>query len=130
HAGGRDVDVDWVAGRRRGAVPGEHELWGDVLEVGHQQEAVLLIGDGQQAGEVVIEPELASLRGGGLCLDVQLRRVRQHRVAPADDHSLLITVGGDDHVLTVGRDGREVHAGRLGGGGRGGGWWGGRARRA
>jgi hypothetical protein len=52
----------------------------------------------------LLNPNLASLRGGGLCLDVELRRVRQHRVAPTHDHRLLVTVGGDDRVLAVGRD--------------------------
>ena len=119
HADRRDLDIELLAGGRVGVVTGEHELRCHVFEVGDQQETVAAAGNGQQTGEVVVEPELAALGVAGLVVHVERRRAGQHRVPPADHDGLLVTVGDDDRVLAVGCDRGEVHAGRrLGGGGR------------
>ena len=55
------------------------ELRGDVLEVGDEQEAVLLAVNRQKPREVVVEAELAALRRAALLGDVEFRRVGQRR---------------------------------------------------
>ena len=110
HADRGDLDVELLAGRRVLLVAGEHEHRRDVLVVGDKKEPVGLAVYREQTREVVVEAELTPLRGTGLVADIELRRTVENRVAPTDHDALLVTLGDDDGVLAVGRDGVELHA--------------------
>ena len=67
HAERGDLDVELLAGGCVGVVAGEHELRGDVLVVGHQQEAVRLARRSAAApAKSLLKPNWPTLGGGGL----------------------------------------------------------------
>ena len=109
-------DPHLLLGRVVLVVGGEHVRFGGVLVVDHEQ---LLAADLDDFGEVVVVTELLLLGLGGLAVEVELGRVGDDRVAPADHDVLPVPVGDGDRVPVVGRDGWEAQSDRCGAGGRG-----------
>ena len=79
--------------------------------VGADIEHAVLVGRVlHQAGEVVVEAELAGCSCGGLVVRVELRRVLVHRVAPGDQHRGVVARRDDNLVLLVRLHAVETHA--------------------
>ena len=108
---GGDADVDLLLGGLLDVPVAEHHRLGGVLVRADVDEGA--IGGLEDAGEVIVEAELLHLGLGGLLVEVPLGGAVLDRVAPGDEHVLLVALGDDDLVLLVGLDDREAHA--LGG---------------
>jgi hypothetical protein len=109
------LDVAHFAGPFGLAVPGgPHQLRVSVLVVHAEQAAGGAVARGRQrheADEVVVVAELPLLPLRGLGAQVQLGSARKDRVAPAEEHRVLVPRGQQQLVLVRGLDGGEREPG-------------------
>ncbi|MDQ0689948.1 hypothetical protein QF047_000908 [Arthrobacter sp. W4I7] len=99
----------------RGVISGrDHDVLVGVLVVGEQDSAAALaVRDLQDVRVVVVVAELAGLGRCGLLAQVEVRRVVEERVTPADDGLPGESFGNGEgiHRLVHRRDGRELQLG-------------------
>ena len=105
-----NADIDLLVRRVLRIVVRQHLRFSGVL-VGADVEHAVLVGRVlHQAGEVVVEAELAGCSCGGLVVRVELRGVLVHRVAPGDQHRGVVARRDDNLVLLVRLHAVETHA--------------------
>ena len=82
-------------------VVGEHLRLGGVLVGANVDKAVVIVRVLDEAGEVIVESELLLCCLGGLILVIEFRRVLKQRIAPRDEHGLLVAIRDDYFVLFI-----------------------------
>ena len=86
----------------------EHQFFVGVFVIDNQQAVIRAAVDRDVAEVIVVIAELARLGLGGLLLGIEVGRVRQHLVAPADQHigvvafrDVVVWVGTGSYFLEV-----------------------------